>query len=287
MPTDLSIARWVEAVATRQWARDSRALQALGEPLPEAILVSSELAEVHRLDLALFTVFEEAALRVSGALTRLAPDENALRFAAQQTLDEARHFEMFQDRLALNCEMTNTSQADAAGAILIPPLKSFVERCYEVADGGSFIDAIVLMNLVLEGMAHPLYSYEERYWKALDPYLARLVRAAFADEARHVHQGAMLVRRLLEDDPVRRGQAARLCAEARIVMGEVFEYYIREFVTVFDTVARRHPELFAGVELAPGKLIAKTPYEDQVRIIRASIDDEHSRLIARTGLGVG
>ena len=48
----------------------------------------------------------------------------------------------------------------------------------------------MLTNLVLEGMAYPLYGYEERYWKPVDPYLARLIASAFADETRHVAFGA-------------------------------------------------------------------------------------------------
>ena len=151
MPTDLSISHWVDAVATRQWAGDREALAALGNSLPDSIIASPEFAQVHRLDLALFTIFEEASLRVSGALTRLAPNDEALRFAAQQTLDEARHHEMFSDRLTLACRDADASPEEATEAILIPPLRQFVERCYEVADGGSFIDAMVLMNLVLEG----------------------------------------------------------------------------------------------------------------------------------------
>jgi hypothetical protein len=31
-------------------------------------------------------------------------------------------------------------------------------------------------------MAHPVYAYEERYWKPIDPYLAQLVRSSFIDE---------------------------------------------------------------------------------------------------------
>ncbi len=284
MPVDLSISRWVDVVASGQWAREGQALNALGEELPELILSSPPLAEVHRLDLALFVVFEEAALRVSGALTRLAPSLDALNFSAQQTLDEARHHEMFRRRLDIACAASGPGDADGTDTILIPPLRRFIDRCYEVADGGSFIEGLVLMNLVLEGMAHPLYSYEERYWKPLDPYLARLVRAAFTDETRHVAFGAGVVRALLQDDPARRAKAAALCADARVAMGEVFSFYVREFVGMFDAVARLHPELFAGAELAPGRLIAETPYEEQVALIHASIDKEHARLIARAGL---
>jgi len=133
-------------------------------------------------------------------------------------------------------------------------------------------------------MAHPLYSYEERYWKPVDPYLARLVRGAFIDETRHVAFGAGVVRTLLLDDPARRAKAAALCAEARLAMREVFSFYVREFVSLFDSVARLHPEVFADAEMAPGRLITATPYEEQVAMIHASIDKEHARLIARAGL---
>jgi hypothetical protein len=143
---------------------------------------------------------------------------------------------------------------------------------------------MVLMNLVLEGMAHPVYSYEERYWKPIDPYLAALVHSAFADETRHVAFGASTVRALLEGDPGRRAKAATLCAEAGVAMGEVFDHYVREFVGLFDAVAKMHPELFAEAELSPGRLIAAIPYEEQVYLIRASIEKEHARLIERAGL---
>jgi len=81
MSVDLSISRWVRAVPSRQWAREDGALEALGAALPGLILASPPLAQVHRLDLALFAVFEEAALRVSGALTRLAPSLDGMNFA--------------------------------------------------------------------------------------------------------------------------------------------------------------------------------------------------------------
>ncbi|HEV8584411.1 MAG TPA: hypothetical protein VGT02_05525 [Methylomirabilota bacterium] len=284
MPIDFSISRWVDTVAAGQWTRERRDLDRLGDGLPDVVATSAPLAEVHRLDLALFVVFEDASLRVSAALTRLAPTLEALNFAAQQTLDEARHHEMFRRRLIAASAAAGLDDAAATAPILIPPLRSFIDRCYEVADGGSFIEGMVLMNLVLEGMAHPLYAYEERYWAPLDPYLARLVRAAFTDETRHVAFGADLVRRLLAEDPGRRAKVATLCRDAERAMGEIFSVYIREFVGLFDAVARLHPTLFAGAELAPGRLIAETPYEDQVAAIEASIRREHARLIARAGL---
>ena len=284
MPIDYSIARWSDTVVSDQWVREGRGLSTIGEALPELILSSRPLAEVHRLDLALFVVFEEASLRVSGALTRLAPSLDALNFSAQQTLDEAHHHEVFRRRLHLASEAMGIGTAGATEAILIPPLRRFLDRAYEVADGGSFIEGMILINLVLEGMAYPLYAYEERYWQPVDPYLARLIRGAFADETRHVAFGASLVHALLQADPARRAKVIAVCDEARQAMREVFDFYVRKFVSLFDAVARRHRDVFADAEFAPGRRIAETAYEEQVRTIHASIDKEHARLLARAGL---
>src|SRR5262245_56109946 len=101
MPIEYSISRWTERVAAGQWRDQDRRLQAAGTALPPVLGEIRALAEVHRLDLALFVVFEEASLRVSGALVRRAPHAQALNFGAQQTLDEARHHELFRARLEL------------------------------------------------------------------------------------------------------------------------------------------------------------------------------------------
>jgi hypothetical protein len=281
---DLSIGRWAQAVPARQWATESRELAALDAAIPQAIAHSRALSEVHRLDLALFVVFEESALRVSGALVRKAPTQAALDFAAQQTLDEAHHHEVFRRRSDAARQAAGLLPGPIDPAILTPPLRRFIDRCYEVADHGSFIEGLTLTNLVLEGMAYPLYAYEQAYWRPFDPYLARLVQGAFTDETRHVHFGATLVRELLAQDVEQRARVRRLCHEARKALAEVFAYYVRTFVGLFDAVARRHHDLFGDAELAPGRRIADTPYEEQVAMIHHSIDREHTRLLTAAGL---
>jgi len=282
LPIDMSVSRWTRDVAVTQWNRDDGALASIGSALPAPIAGERALGEVHRLDLSLFVVFEEVALRVSGALARSAPSPEALAFTAQQTLDEARHHEIFARRLALTTAAWGTQAS--GDDILIPPLRKFIDLCYEVADRGAFVDGLVLTNLVLEGMAYPLYGYEERYWKPVDPYLARLIASAFADETRHVAFGAALVTRALDDDHAARARVQRLTHDARRVMGEVFEYYVRKFVKLFDAVARRHGALFADAEFEPGRRLADTPYEEQIATIRHRIETEHARMLGRAGL---
>jgi hypothetical protein len=282
MGVDYSIARWTRDVAARQWTRDDGALAAIDDDIPECIQGSRALAEVHRLDLCLFVVFEEAALRVSGALARHAPTAETLTFSAQQALDEARHYEVFSRRLAASVAASGGSAR--VQDIVVPPLRRFLDLSYETADRGTFVEGLVLMNLVLEGMAHPLYGYEQRYWQPVDPYLTRLIGSAFADETRHVALGAATVRAFLDRDPSARARCQRLVREGRQIMAEVFGYYIRKFVGLFDAVARRHQALFAGAEFEPGRRVSDTPYADQVNAILLRIDEEHRCLLRRAGL---
>jgi hypothetical protein len=283
MSLDYSIDRWVTRVARRQWHREEQAWRFAGDAIPQVILDHPDLAEVHRLDLSLFVVFEEAALRVSGALVRTAPDDDALNFCAQQTLDEARHLEIFQQRLVLAATATGTP-AQPVESIMSLSLKAFIERCHEVVDRGDFIEGLTLMNLIFEGMAHPLYAYEERYWAPLDPFLASLVRSAFADESRHVGYGADLVRRAIAGNPAKRRAVSELCHEATLAMAAIFKCYMSSFVSLFDAAAKQHGELFGDAEFAPGRRIATTPYEEQVQTIHAAMEREHAKHLARAGL---
>ena len=96
---------------------------------------------------------------------------------------------------------------------------------------------------------------------------------------------AMQASRVSKEFGMKREDVIRLCHDARAAMREVFRYYIRKFVGIFDLVAKRHRDLFAGAEIAPGRPIADTPYEDQVAMIHESIEREHGRLLERAGLG--
>jgi hypothetical protein len=116
-----------------------RALARIGEAIPEAYRrPRARWPRCTGLDLCLFVVFEEAALRVSGALVRTRPTADALAFAAQQALDEARHHEVFLRRP--DRERARVGRQRAVEDIVVPPLRRFLDRCYEVADGGTFVE---------------------------------------------------------------------------------------------------------------------------------------------------
>ena len=273
----------------------------LGEPIPALIASSRALAEVHRLDLALFVAFEKASLRIVRALVQQAPPGPALTLCLRQADDDARHHASFQQRLTLSLAATaqdrvaNTeasllrllrgekasrpvplSPDELADAVVIPPLRRFLQDCYAHADAGRFGETITLLNLVLKGMAAPLYSQDVRYWQSIDPALAALARTAGEDERRHVVAGLELVRGWVGDDPARLAVATEIFAAGRQAMRDVSRYYVRKFVASFAVAARQHADAFAGTELASGQRLTETSEVEQAVLILGAVEAEHT-----------
>ena len=139
---------------------------------------------------------------------------------------------------------------EVVAAVVVPPLRRFLDRCRVTADEGDFVSGLALLDLVLKGAASPLSTFEARFWKPVDPFLASLIRAAGEDDRQHVCQAAEAVRSLIADDPARRMQLATHCQEARASLAEAFRYYARKLVGLFAAVQRNYPERYAGVEIA-------------------------------------
>jgi len=288
---------------------EEAALATADETIPALIPASRPLAEAHRLDLALFVAVEEASVRISNALVHHAPTPEALTFAAGQAAYDARHRDLFRRRLDLSLASMPTDRASATEAMLlrmlksgkaepgalrrdevvsvavIPPLRRFLDRCHEAADAGSFLEAVVLFDLLLKGMACPLADHEARYWEPIDPFLACLIRAANAGERRHVSLAAVLTARLLVERTDRDRLAAR-CREAVSLLRESFRYYIRKLVGVIVVVARQDPERFAGVEVVPGRPLVSTPENEQVALIQEAGDAGLARALREAGLDI-
>lgn len=232
--------------------------------IPEVIIRSRPLAEAHRLDLALFVVFEEASVRIAETLSRHEPPQPLLDLIARQVRDDSRHLALFARRLdetlavprrdpgqateALLLRTLQGVKAPAAAplhrdnvtkAVVIPPLRRYLDDCQRAADDGAVLNALVLHNLLLKGMACSLCVHEVRYWRSFDPHLADIIRAVETDECGHVERAIRIVRAALADDSARRHQIRELCAEGYARLQPVFRYYIRKFVELFGVVVRQ------------------------------------------------
>jgi hypothetical protein len=233
--------------------------------LPDAIAASRPLAEAHRLDLALFVVFEEWSVEVAHTLMRHAKGV-MLAFLTRQAQDDTRHLAVFGARLdqslavkpagadrtqALLLRVLQSGERTTAAlrreeivnAVIVPPLRRFLDRVRSLANTGDSVEALSLLNLVFKGMACPLSRYEVRFWEKVDPFLSFLIRGADADERRHVTDAARILRTLLAGDAARRGPLLALCEAARAELAEAFRYYARKMVGLSSTYSK---QLFEG-----------------------------------------
>jgi hypothetical protein len=264
--------------------------------IPEVIINSRPLAEAHPLDLALFVVFEEASVSIAETLTRQALPQPLLDLIARQVRDDSRHLPLFARRLdetlavprrdrgqateALLLRTLQGVKAPAAplqrdnltNAVVIPPLRRYLDDCQRAADDGAVLDTLVLHNLLLKGMACSLYVHEVRYWQPFDPHLADIIRSVEDDEVHHVELAARMVRAALADDPVRRDQIRELCAEGYARLHPVFRYYIRKFVELFGVVARQQGMQF--FETA----------EQEIAVIEANCAARYADTMAKSGI---
>ena len=105
----------------------------------------------------MYVVGERCALAASSGLINAAPDEASKRFLATQTLDEARHVEVFTQRLydlgVKPADLESTIKANAN-----PNLVNFAEVLLEKVDKKDFISGVVGQNIVLEGMAFSVFE---------------------------------------------------------------------------------------------------------------------------------
>ncbi len=278
------------------------------ESLPESIALSRPLAEAHRLDLALFVVFEDVSVHVAETMERHAPEPAALRLAQDQARDDRQHLDQFGRRLDLTLAVSRPDRAavteslllrmlqgsetsaeplrrdEVCSAVIVPPLRRFLDRCRAAADGGAFLQALTLLDLVFKGMACPLYNFEACYWQPIDPFLAHLIRAAGADEVRHVNRAIALVASL---SPAQRTELSRLCVEVSAGLRDAFRYYIRKLVGLFAVILRQQSDRYARAEIVPGRPLLSTSQEEQTSSIRSASEAGFLQVLRQAGLDDG
>jgi hypothetical protein len=251
--------------------------------VPDELREQGMLRQVCLMDLALFIAAERVSTRVASGLVGLAPDEASLCFLASQTLDEARHFEAFAHRFH-ELGLAPEQREKLAQDLLSRSYREFFDLLLESVDRGDFLGGVVGLNVILEGMASPLYGYEMRYWRPFDPALVGIIEGAFRDECRHTAYGERHLASLIERDPSARRSVQRRVDELGKKMRDVFADFLAAFVGFYDLAVQEYPGRCAQVEIVPGRRLADTTAEEQVRWLEAEIVRGHRRRLERMGL---
>ena len=126
---------------------------------------------------------EQGALMTASTLTHAVEDYEAKLYCATQTMDEARHVEVYKryiDKLSMVYPMS-------------PMLKDLIDATLK-AKGPAKI--MVGMNMIIEGLA--LAAFHNMHRQTTCPLLKKLTQGVLSDEARHVGFGNIYLRKLVQ-----------------------------------------------------------------------------------------
>lgn len=266
-----SIQSWLERTPWRTLKGTTHG--AHGEHPHPAFWDDPLVQEIHKLDIATFLTAEQESVHGISRLVSMAPDEASRLFLATQTVDEARHYEVFCRRMA-DVGVTPAERQALVARVTTRELRTFYDLIREQVDRCDVVCALAAHNIILEGMAYPIYRYEIRYWSRLDPALSRMIQGAFADEVNHVGFGETFIAEAVRTSPETRARVTRLCKDGVRLMNAVFESVIRKYVGLYQTVADRHLDLMGDIQIFPGKRIHELSEEAQVRMLLDEIKRE-------------
>ena len=172
-------------------------------------------------------VGERCALSASSGLINAAPDEASRRFLATQTLDEARHVEIFTHRL-YDLGVKKTELEDTVRRWANPNLVKFAEILLEKVDRKDFVAGVVGQNIVLEGMAFSVFEMMHAMNRDMNPKFAHTLSGTIADERRHVGFGENRIGSLIKQFPEKRPEIERMQKDMSYFMLATFADAFRQ-----------------------------------------------------------
>ena len=203
-----SIQYWLES-CPQGYLEDTEFGHAAGEKEPDPFLADPVLREQAIQSTVQLVVGERCALAASSGLINSAPDEASKRFLATQTLDEARHVEVFTQRLydlgVKKAELENVLTQHAN-----PNLVMFAEVLLEKVDKKDFIAGVVGQNIVLEGMAFSVFEMMHAMNEKTNKKFAHTLSGTIADERRHVGFGENRIGSLIQEHPEKKPEIERM-----------------------------------------------------------------------------
>jgi len=170
---------------------------------------------------------ERCALAASSGLINAAPDYPSKRFLATQTLDEARHVEIFTQRL-LDLGVKKNEIDDVVAEQTNPNLGRFAEILLEKVDKGDFVAGVVGQNIVLEGMAFSVFEMLQASTQALNPKFAHTLAGTIADERRHVGFGENRIGSLIQEHPEKKPEVEQMQKDMSYFMLATFADRMRD-----------------------------------------------------------
>ncbi|HVN85131.1 MAG TPA: ferritin-like domain-containing protein [Candidatus Binatia bacterium] len=249
-----SIQSWLES-CPQGYLENTVYGHATGENEPELLLTNAVLHEETIRSTVQLVVGERCALAASSGLINAAPDEASKRFLATQTLDEARHVEIFTHRL-YDLGVKKNHLEDVIQRYANRNLVKFAEVLLEKVDKKDFISGVVGQNIVLEGMAFSVFEMMYAMNQTVNPKFAHTLSGTIADERRHVGFGENRIGSLIKDHPEKRPEIERMQKEMSYYMLATFADAFRNNAAAaeFDRLQEEQPRAeWHGADLSAMK----------------------------------
>jgi 1,2-phenylacetyl-CoA epoxidase catalytic subunit len=203
-----SIQNWLES-CPQGYLVDTEYGHKEGEKEPTLVMENPVLRDESIRTTVQLVVGERAALAASSGLVNAAPDYPSKRFLATQTLDEARHVEIFTQRL-YDLGVKKNELEDTIKQFANPHLVKFAEILLEKVDKGDFVAGVVGQNIVLEGLAFSTFEMMHAANLEANPKFAHTLSGTIADERRHVGFGENRIGSLIREQPDRISEVQKM-----------------------------------------------------------------------------
>jgi len=203
-----SIQNWLES-CPQGYLVDTEYGHGIGEKEAESLLENATLREESIRTTVQLVVGERCALAASSGLINAAPDYPSKRFLATQTLDEARHVEIFTQRL-YDLGVKKSELQATIDQLADPNLVRFAEVLLEKIDKKDFVSGVVGQNIVLEGMAFSVFEMLHATTVGANPKFAHTLAGTIADERRHVGFGENRIGALIREFPEKKPEIEQM-----------------------------------------------------------------------------
>jgi 1,2-phenylacetyl-CoA epoxidase catalytic subunit len=280
-----SIQRWLES-CPQGYLADTEYGHEPGEKEPDLMLEDPLLREQAISLTVQLVAGERCALAASSGLINCAPDEPSKLFLATQTLDEARHVEIFSQRL-FDLGVKKRELDDIVAQLANPNLVRFAEILLEKVDKRDFVAGVVGQNIVLEGMAFSVFEMLHASMKVGNPKFAHTLTGTIADERRHVGFGENRIGSLITEHPEKKPEVQQMQKDMSHFMLATFSDRFRDGAidaqrervrAVMPQNADAPKQEYHGVDL-----VEATPQELE-NVLTNTVLGEFKTRLARIGL---
>jgi hypothetical protein len=283
-----SIQNWLES-CPQGYLEETEYGHGIGEKESEVIVGNPTLREESIRTTVQLVVGERCALAASSGLINAAPDYPSKRFLATQTLDEARHVEIFTQRL-YDLGVKKTELQSTIDQYANPNLVKFAEVLLEKVDKKDFVAGVVGQNIVLEGLAFSVFEMLYATTSAANPKFAHTLAGTIADERRHVGFGENRIGSLIRQFPEKKVEIEKMQKDMTYHMLATFSAAFSRAGEAMDEGRRVTASAEASGTSAPGpanwhgaNLATATP-EEMEAVLADTVLGEFKTRLARIGL---